>query len=183
MAGAGGSLRAGVTENPVLLTRSVAKGETRVTMGGAPVYVWPGGGITVMVDVTRMPKNAFGYVPTPAIVAPIEFTLPRALYERLGGHVADIVSVGDVIREVAAERPHRRAGATTTPGRSPRTSKSVTSSTRLRESNAMTNCQSSAQAGRARGPRARGLRSTCSRTRSASCCAARTSARPRSSTP
>ena len=35
------------------------------------------------------------------IVAPMEFTLPRALYERLGGHVADIVAVGDVIREVA----------------------------------------------------------------------------------
>src|SRR5688572_8771939 len=101
MAGAGGSLRAGVTENPVLLTRSVAKGETRVTMGGAPVHVWPGGGITVMADVTRLPKNAFGYVPTPAIVAPMEFTLPRALYERLGGHVADIVAVSDVIREVA----------------------------------------------------------------------------------
>jgi hypothetical protein len=100
MAGAGGSLRAGVTENPVLLTRSVASGETRVTMGGAPVYVWPGGGITVMADVTRLPRNAFGYVPTPAIVAPMEFTLPRALYERLGGHVADIVSVADVIREV-----------------------------------------------------------------------------------
>src|SRR5437868_8919142 len=58
MAGAGGSLRAGVTENPVLLTRSVAKGETRVTMGGAPVYVWAGGGITVMTDVMRMPRNA-----------------------------------------------------------------------------------------------------------------------------
>ncbi len=103
MAGAGGSLRAGVTENPVLLTRSVARGETRVTMGGAPVYVWPGGGITVMVDVTRMPRNAFGYVPTPAIVAPIEFTLPRALYERLGGHAADIVAIEDVIRAVAPD--------------------------------------------------------------------------------
>ena len=101
MAGAGGSLRAGVTENPVLLTRSVAKGETRVTMGGAPVYVWPGGGITVMADVTRMPKNAFGYVPTPAIVAPLEFTLPRALYERLGGHAADIVAVDDIVRELS----------------------------------------------------------------------------------
>jgi 6-hydroxynicotinate reductase len=64
------------------------------------VYVWPGGGITVMADVTRMPKNAFGYVPTPAIVAPLEFTLPRALYERLGGHTTDIVAVGDVIREI-----------------------------------------------------------------------------------
>src|SRR4029079_9059086 len=60
MAGAGGSLRAGVTENPVLLTRSVAKGETRVTMGGAPVYVWPGGGITVMADVMRIAENGFG---------------------------------------------------------------------------------------------------------------------------
>ena len=102
MAGAGGSLRAGVTENPVLLTRSVAKGETRVTMGGAPVYVWPGGGITVMADVTRMPKNAFGYVPTPAIVAPMEFTLPRALYERLGGHVG---------RHRLHRRRHPRASA------------------------------------------------------------------------
>ena len=84
----------------MLLTRSVANGETRVTMSGAPVYVWPGGGITVMAEVTRMPKRAFGYVPTPAIVAPIEFTLPRALFERLGGHAADIVDVNDVIREV-----------------------------------------------------------------------------------
>ncbi len=97
MAGAGGSLRAGVTENPVLLTRSVASGETRVTMGGAPVYVWPGGGITIMADVTRLPANAFGYVPTPALVAPIEFTLPRALYERLGGHGDEIVPVADLL--------------------------------------------------------------------------------------
>jgi hypothetical protein len=102
MAGAGGSLRAGVTDNPVLLTRSVARGETRVTMGGAPVHVWAGGGITVMVDVTRMPAHAFGYVPTPAIVAPIEFTLPRALYEQLGGHAGDIVAIDDVIRSFAA---------------------------------------------------------------------------------
>ena len=97
MAGAGGSLRAGVTENPILLTRSVASGATRVTMGGAPVTVWPGGGITIMVDVTRMPKQAFGFVPTPAIVAPIEFTLTRSLYERVGGHLADIVRIEDVI--------------------------------------------------------------------------------------
>ena len=97
MAGAGGSLRAGVTENPVLLTRSVARGETRVTMGGAPVHVWAGGGITIMADVLALPKNAFGYVPTPAIVAPIEFTLPTSLYAALGGHMSSIVSVADVV--------------------------------------------------------------------------------------
>lgn len=103
MAGAGGSLRAGVTENPVLLTRSVAAGETRVTMGGAPVYLWPGGGITVMADVTRMPKGSFGYVPTPALVAPIEFTLPAALYEQLGGHTADAVTIDDILSAVAPD--------------------------------------------------------------------------------
>ncbi len=64
MGGAGGSLRAGVTDNPVRLTRSVKDALTRVTSGGAPVYVWPGGGITFMVDVTRLPAGAFGYVPT-----------------------------------------------------------------------------------------------------------------------
>jgi hypothetical protein len=99
MAGAGGSLRAGVTENPVHLTRSVKQALTRVTMGGAPVYVWPGGGITVMVDVTRMPEKAFGYVPTPALVAPMEFTLPLADYEALGGHSGQVVSLESVLRD------------------------------------------------------------------------------------
>ncbi len=98
MAGAGGSLRAGATENPVLLTRSVQAGRTRVTSGGAPVYVWPGGGITYMVDVARMPALAFGSVPTPALVAPIEFTLPLADYSRLGGHIGRVRRIEDVLR-------------------------------------------------------------------------------------
>lgn len=89
--GAGGSLRAGVTENPVRLTQSVKDKLTLVTCGGAPVYIWPGGGITFMVDVTRLPENAFGYVPTPALVAPLEFSLPLADYERLGGHMDHVV--------------------------------------------------------------------------------------------
>ena len=87
MGGAGGSLRAGVTDNPVRLTRSVKDALTRVTSGGAPVYVWPGGGITFMVDVTRLPAGAFGYVPTPALVAPIEFTMRLSDYAALGGHM------------------------------------------------------------------------------------------------
>lgn len=57
LGGAGGSLRAGVTENPVLLTRSIKNALVNVTCGGAPAYVWPGGGITVMADVLRMPGH------------------------------------------------------------------------------------------------------------------------------
>ena len=96
MGGAGGSLRAGVTENPVRLTRSVKDALTTVTCGGAPVYVWPGGGITFMVDVSRVPPNAFGYVPTPALVAPIEFSLPLDAYRALGGHMDEVRRLEDV---------------------------------------------------------------------------------------
>jgi 6-hydroxynicotinate reductase len=99
MGGAGGSLRAGVTQNPVRLTHSVRDALTRVTCGGAPVYVWPGGGITFMVDVSRMPENAFGYVPTPALVAPIEFTLKLADYAALGGHVEHVRSLDSIVTE------------------------------------------------------------------------------------
>ncbi|WP_211110085.1 6-hydroxynicotinate reductase [Acuticoccus mangrovi] len=101
MGGAGGSLRAGVTENPVGLTRSVKAALTKVTCGGADTYVWPGGGITVMVDVLDMPTNSFGYVPTPALVAPIEFTMARDDYAALGGHVGEIQPLDDVL---ASER-------------------------------------------------------------------------------
>jgi hypothetical protein len=90
MAGAGGSLRAGVVDDPVRLTRSVERAITRVTCGGAPVYLWPGGGITFMVDVMRMPEGSFGYVPTPALVAPIEFTLRLSDYAEIGGHMGAV---------------------------------------------------------------------------------------------
>jgi hypothetical protein len=97
VAGAGGSLRAGVTDNPVRLTQSIKHLLVRVTCGGAPVYVWPGGGITIMVDVARLPDDAFGSVPTPAIVAPMEFTMRLADYAALGGHMTRVRNINDVL--------------------------------------------------------------------------------------
>jgi len=50
------------------------------------------------VDVSRMPEHAFGYVPTPALVAPIEFTLNIKDYAALGGymdHVRPLDSIMD----------------------------------------------------------------------------------------
>ncbi len=101
LGGAGGSLRAGVTENPVLLTRAIKQALVNVTCGGAPAYVWPGGGITVMADVTRMPLNSFGTVPTPAIVAPIEFSMRRDDYEALGGHMEYVRDLRQVLQSGA----------------------------------------------------------------------------------
>ena len=99
LGGAGGSLRAGVTDNPIALTRSIKNLLTNVTAGGAPAYIWPGGGIMMMVDVARMPDNAFGYVPTPAIVAPVEFTMKLADYAALGGYIERVRSMADVLAQ------------------------------------------------------------------------------------
>ena len=67
--------------------------------GGLPDWaaLWPGGGITLMVDVAEVPDNAFGYVPTPALVAPIEFTLRRDDYVALGGYADRIRTLADVM--------------------------------------------------------------------------------------
>ena len=97
LGGAGGSLRAGVTENPILLTQAIKRSLVNVTCGGAPAYIWPGGGITVMVDVMKMPENSFGTVPTPAIVAPIEFSMKLEDYRRLGGHMDYVQSIDQIL--------------------------------------------------------------------------------------
>jgi hypothetical protein len=65
-----------------------------------------------MVDVTTLPDNAFGYVPTPALVAPIEFTMRRADYQHMGGHmdyvrpVSSIGQQGVVMKAVAWTDEH-----------------------------------------------------------------------------
>ena len=104
LGGAGGSLRAGVTDNPIALTRSIKNLLTNVTAGGAPAYIWPGGGIMMMVDVMRMPDNAFGYVPTPAIVAPVEFTMKLADYAALGGYTDRVRPLADVLATEKVQR-------------------------------------------------------------------------------
>lgn len=102
MAGAGGSLRAGVVNEPIALTRSIKSGEIAVTCGGAPVYIWPGGGITLMTDVLGPPPGSFGFVPTPAIVAPLEFTMSAEVYARIDGHLDVVVPLEEVLASEAA---------------------------------------------------------------------------------
>jgi hypothetical protein len=48
-------------------------------------------------------------VPTPALVAPIEFIMPRALYEATGGHADEIVPVEDVVRAYGRDARVERA--------------------------------------------------------------------------
>jgi hypothetical protein len=52
-----------------------------------------------MADVLRLPDKAFGYVPTPALVAPLEFTLRADLYAALGGHVDQALSLAALLEQ------------------------------------------------------------------------------------
>ena len=61
-------------------------------------------------DVLRMPDNSFGTVPTPAIVAPIEFSMRLADYQALGGHMAYVRPLVQALATGAwhVDEDHRR---------------------------------------------------------------------------
>jgi hypothetical protein len=87
MGGAGGSARAGVALYPIRLTQAVHQARAVLTVGGAPTFVLPGGGINFMVDVERVKAGFFYWTPTPATICPIEYTMALTDYEEMGGHL------------------------------------------------------------------------------------------------
>jgi hypothetical protein len=87
MGGTGGSARAGVTLYPVKLTQAVHAAKANLTVGGAPVYILPGGGINFLVDVARVKTGSFYWTPTPATICPVEYTMELKDYEEMGGHM------------------------------------------------------------------------------------------------
>jgi NAD-dependent dihydropyrimidine dehydrogenase PreA subunit len=103
--GTGGSARAGVTRYPIKITRAVRAAKARLTVGGAPTFLLPGGGINFFVDVERVVAGSFSWVPTPALVVPVEYTMRLDEYEAMGGHMEAVRALGEVLPE------DRRSGA------------------------------------------------------------------------
>lgn len=98
--GAGGSLRAGVAKYPIRLTHAIHSNKAVLTVGGASTYILPGGNIVFMVDVEKVKLNAFSWVPTPAVVVPIEITMKAEDYLQMGGHIQQIKSLEELKRYV-----------------------------------------------------------------------------------
>lgn len=94
--GAGGSLRAGVANYPIRLTQAVHSNKAVLTVGGASTFILPGGNITFMVDVEKVKVNAFSWIPTPAIVVPIEITMKLEDYLEIGGHTESIKTLEEL---------------------------------------------------------------------------------------
>lgn len=95
--GTGGSARAGVTRYPIKLTRAVHARKARLTVGGAPTYLLPGGGINFLVDVEQVLAGSFTWVPTPALVVPVEYTMRWEDYVEMGGHTEAVRPLASVV--------------------------------------------------------------------------------------
>ena len=98
-AGVGGSARAGVTVDPIQITKAVHRGDATLTIAGAPTYLMPGGGITFLADVEKMIEHPFNYTASPAVLAPIEYTMTVENYKKIKGHVQAMRTKEDVIKE------------------------------------------------------------------------------------
>jgi len=104
VAGAGGSARRGVTTLPLALTSAVHEGRVAVSVGGVQTYVLPGGGINFMVDVAPIPWRPFTWVPAPAVVTPLEFTMEKETYIQLGGHQQNLTLLSQLPADRIAKR-------------------------------------------------------------------------------
>ena len=98
--GSGGSARAGVTKVPVKLNEAIHQNRATLTVGGAPTFILPGGGITFLVDVEKVMVRAFTYVPTPATVVPLEYTMRLKEYLEIGGHKEKIRKLREIVKEL-----------------------------------------------------------------------------------
>jgi hypothetical protein len=85
---------------PKALTDAIHREEIKLTIAGAPTFVLPGGGINFMVDVSKMVHEPLTWVPTPATVAPVEYTMTRDKYEEIGGHVNHIMSKQELLKKL-----------------------------------------------------------------------------------
>lgn len=104
VAGAGGGARTSVTKRPLRLTEAVMARKVYVTIGGAPTTVFSGGGIMVMVDVSRVKPGAFAWTFTPGTITPIEFTMTLETFKEIGGHVERIRPLKEVLEEIKKKK-------------------------------------------------------------------------------
>ena len=103
-AGVGGSARAGVTKNPIKLTKAVHEGKVSVTIGGAKPFIFPGGGINFLVDVEKIKYGSIYLSPTPSFILPVEYTMSLETFEAIGGHIDAIKPIEEVLKSVKGKK-------------------------------------------------------------------------------
>lgn len=100
VAGFGGGIRDVISRDRSLnVNNALRQGKILYTICGQPVQVQPGGGITCESWVEFMPDNAFTWVPTPAMVCPMEVTMTKETYKEIGGYMEAIQPIEEIMKE------------------------------------------------------------------------------------
>ncbi|UCG70571.1 MAG: 6-hydroxynicotinate reductase, partial [Thermoplasmata archaeon] len=103
--GIGGGVRLSLSRDyPLKVRKAIGEGKIFVTVGGAPVFILPGGGITFFVDIEKVPLKAFTWIPTPCTVAPVEFTMEKKTFDEIGGYPGVMKPLNVILNEVDHER-------------------------------------------------------------------------------
>jgi ferredoxin len=95
----GGVRRSLSRDFPLKVSGAIAEGKILVTVGGAPVFILPGGGITFFVDVEKVPPKAFTWIPTPCTVTPLEFTMEKKTFDEIGGYPGVVRPLSLILKE------------------------------------------------------------------------------------
>ncbi len=81
------------------VAEAVMAGRIKLTAAGQKTCLMPGGNLVFSVDVSPMPDGCFAWVPTPATVVPIEFTMTRQTYDQVCGYPRAIKPMEAVLQE------------------------------------------------------------------------------------
>ncbi|MBW1712652.1 MAG: 4Fe-4S binding protein [Deltaproteobacteria bacterium] len=98
--GVGGGVRGALhPDHSPEVARAVMSGRIRLTAGGQKTCLMPGGNLIFSADVSPMPTGCFAWVPTPATVVPIEFTMTRKTYDQVCGYPRAVKPMDEVLQE------------------------------------------------------------------------------------
>ena len=99
VAGFGGGIRDVISRDRSLnVNEALRAGKIYYTICGQPAYIYPGGGITAEAWVEFMPDDAFTWVPTPAMVCPMEVTMTKETYQEIGGYMEAVTPIEDLMK-------------------------------------------------------------------------------------
>jgi len=98
--GIGGGVRGALhPDHSPRVMQAIKAGLIKLTAAGQKTYIMPGGNLVFMVDVGPMPEGCFAWVPTPATVIPIEFSMTKKNYNKICGYSQAVKPLNRILEE------------------------------------------------------------------------------------
>lgn len=95
----GGVMGALHPEDSPAVASAIRAGKIRITAGGRPVHLMPGGNLIIEVDTAGFPKGSFSWVPTPATTMPLEFSMTKEVFLKVCGYPGALQPLEQVLAQ------------------------------------------------------------------------------------